>query len=860
MTPDVSSFLTLDSRLLGAMGLCTAVVALGVFVMAHNPRVAINRRFGAMALTTAGWILAISLALGAKDPYHTMIFGRIGFAFASGIPFSLIWTVDAVSVSQRRGRTIRIVVPSVLCASFVIASFSNLVVAGTTPGSPRPNFVYGPLHLFFGFYFLLCFASGLYTLWDTIKSTSGTHRLQLRYLLLGISLTGAGAITTNLLIPLIWNTSNYSALGPYFALLFFSFSAHAIIRHRLMDIRIVIRQGVVYICAILISALLFMLAAEFLRRLAGYDKDRVPLLEALVVSISLAVFFQPLKNWIERSLNQYLYREAYSYERTVRTASRQLSTMLDLDPLLEYLESIIESTFKVERVSVYLRDANGRALLLRNSKAEGDRCGKTLRLSIAETSPLVTVLNSGRGTLVREEVTRDPQGEPDTAAAALKQLGGDIAFPLIDDHAVVGIIIVGPKRSGDPYFAEDINLLETLVGQAAVAMKNATLYRQVVLVNEYVDNILSTMESGVIAVNAKGEISLFNLAAERLTGLRASTVQGHSYQCLPVALASPLSDILEARTPRSQFETSIPYPHGISVPLMCSTAVLSHREDSADGALIVFSDLTRLKELEREKSRAERLASFGALASGVAHEIKNPLVAIRTFAELLPERYTDTDFRVDFSQVVIREVARIDDLVGRLRGIAAATPEQVRTVDIREPIRDTLTLLRAKLEQTHTTVHCDFQDSTPFVAIEEAQLKQLFLNLLFNAIEAMGVGGEVTVHVSRRELQAGQRIVVEVSDTGPGIPDSLKTNIFDPFFTTKALGSGLGLAICRSITDAHRGVIRAENRTDRSGAIIAVEFPINAEDSFLREEKPFTLEGLLHEPSLGTKTGEPERW
>src|SRR5206468_653907 len=111
-----------------------------------------------------------------------------------------------------------------------------------------------------------------------------------------------------------------------------------------------------------------------------------------------------------------------------------------------------------------------------------------------------------------------------------------------------------------------------------------------------------------------------------------------------------------------------------------------------------------LKDLEREKRRAERLASFGALASGVAHEIKNPLVAIRTFAELLPERFTDTDFREDFSKVVIKEIARIDDLVGRLRGIAATAPQQIGAIDIREPVSETLALLRAQLEQTHTGV------------------------------------------------------------------------------------------------------------------------------------------------------------
>jgi PAS domain S-box-containing protein len=425
-----------------------------------------------------------------------------------------------------------------------------------------------------------------------------------------------------------------------------------------------------------------------------------------------------------------------------------------------------------------------------------------------------------------------------SAAAELNDLGADVAFPLLADHMLAGILIVGAKRSGDPYFSQDLYLLETLTSQAAVAIKNAQLYRQVVLVNEYVDNILSTMDSGVIAINADGTLSLFNSAAERLTGLRAATLQGKPYQAnLPHPLASPLRDALEANAPRSQFETSIHGSDGTSVPLVCSTALLRHRDESTHGALIVFSDLTRLKDLEREKRRAERLASFGALASGVAHEIKNPLVAIRTFAELLPERFADVDFREDFSKVVIREIARIDGLVGRLRGIVATAPQQIGEIDIRQPISDTIALLRAQLEHTRTTIHCSFQDSAPFVAVEEAQLKQLFLNLLLNAIEAMGSGGELTIRVTRRESQGSTWVVTEVSDTGPGIPESLKASIFEPFFTTKPRGSGLGLAICRGIADAHRGTIRAENNPSGPGTAMILEFPAVDQASLVTGER-----------------------
>lgn len=839
-TTSLASAITFDSRLIGALVLCVALVALGVFVLLHNTRALVNRRFGLMALTTAGWVLTISLALAAKDIRNTLFLGRLGFAFASAIPFTMIWMVESVAISTARRHFLRVAIPAALCSCFVLASTSTLIVADAIPGTPRANFVYGPAHPFFGLYFLVCFAFGLYNLWQTIRSSSGLERLQLRYLLLGISLTGAGAMTTNLAIPVLWSTSHYSFLGPYFSLLFFSFSAHAIIRHRLLDMRVVIRRGVVYTLALAATGSAFLLLADLLKRFSTYDKDRISLAEGLVVALVLAILFQPIKQWIQVSLNRYLYRETYNYQRTIRDASHQLATMLDVDSLLNYLARTISVTFNSQSVALYLRDPLLRGFSHRSTLAQHHR-PRTTTPTISDSSPLASLLKTNRRAVVREEAAR--QAEDRHAVGAAKQLtdlAGDIAFPLTHESETAAILIVGPKLSGDPYFADDIALLDALLSQAAVSIKNAQLYQQVVRVNEYVDNILSTMHSGVIAVDELGNVSLFNHAAERLTGFSAHTVQGTSYRHLPSALTLPLANLLETHAPTSEFEARIEHSSGPRIPVVCSTALLTNKEGTIHGGLIVFSDLTRLKDLEREKQRAERLASLGAFASGIAHEIKNPLVAIRTFAELLPERFAETDFREDFSKVVIAEIARIDDLVGRLRGIAATAPKHLGTVDIREPITHTLMLLRGQLERNGTTVRCEFDDTSPQVAVAESQLKQLFLNIILNSLEALGAGGEILVRVYRRQLHGTASIVTEISDTGPGIPDAIRSSIFDPFFTTKARGSGLGLAICRGITDAHRGAIRAENRIDRRGTSIVVEFPLSIGSPVLSEQPAFS--------------------
>jgi len=828
----------MDLRTLGVLLLCATHFCLGMLVVLHNRRALVNKLFGLSVATIIGWILTIFFALSAEDPRHTLWLGRLGFAFASGIPFSLIWMFRAFSGDRMTTRDSRVYLPALLCGLFVFLSLSPWIVAGSVESAGHQNFVYGPIHKFFGVYFLGAFVFAIAMLWRTIRTSSGLRRLQLRYLLLGIVLGGAGGTTTNLIVPLIWKTSTYSALGPYFTLLMVSFSAHAIIRHRLMDIRLVVRRGIVYLIAAMIAGGVFASFLAVLTTIMDKQRQEIPLATEVLVALAIALAFQPLKGWIQGGLDRYLYRESYNYQQIIREASRTVGSTLDLQPLLNYVCKVAERTCRPDLIAVFVRDRADLSFQLATRQSFGDTLVATLDKPLASDSALAQFLENSRRPLLRDELAAslDEAGIRD-AIQELSALGGDFALPMFSERELLGFILLGPKLSGDAYFNEDVELLSTLANQAAIAVKNAQLYRHVVLVNEYIENILGTMDSGVITVDAIGKIVLSNSTAERLVGIPRESLVRLTVDGLPSPIAVQLQATLADGQSRLQMETTLPGSGERWTPLVCSSSALRDDRGHIIGALIVFSDLSNVKALENEKRRAERLASLGALASGIAHEIKNPLVAIRTFAELLPERFSDSDFRNDFSAVVIREIERIDGLVGRLRGLAAPSREGVVPVDIREPILETLSLLRAQFEQSGTTVDRYLPDDPPFVAIGSDQLKQLFLNLFLNAIEAMGYGGNLTVRVRTTERTNDAWIMVEVSDTGPGVQDTIKSKIFDPFFTTKSRGSGLGLAICHSITDAHRGLIRAENNINGHGTTIVVEFPVAVGNLELAQSK-----------------------
>src|SRR5581483_9250578 len=247
-------------------------------------------------------------------------------------------------------------------------------------------------------------------------------------------------------------------------------------------------------------------------------------------------------------------------------------------------------------------------------------------------------------------------------ASDLREWRAEVAVPVRREGELIALLLAGPKLSGDPYFVEDLELLETMASQLAIGLKNAQLYQEIVSIKEYNERILARMDSGVVAVRDDGVVTTFNPAAERITGIAAGSVLDRSLQAI---LRASL-----AGQPDAESYILIGHPDGRTLPLLAHASGLHDASGRLRGAIAVFNDHSRLKAMEEDKRRADRLAAMGALATGIAHEIRNPLVAIKTFAELLPERADDQEFKSTFAKVAAKEVHRIEELLGRLRALA----------------------------------------------------------------------------------------------------------------------------------------------------------------------------------------------
>ena len=272
--------------------------------------------------------------------------------------------------------------------------------------------------------------------------------------------------------------------------------------------------------------------------------------------------------------------------------------------------------------------------------------------------------------------------------------------------------------------------------------------------------------------------------------------------------------------------------HEVSVSASC--APVHDEQGELRGAVLVLHDLTLELALDTTTRRADQLAALGSVALGLAHEIRNPLGGIKGAAQLLRANLSDPA-QVQATDVIIREVDRLDGLVEQLRGLGTPPRLQLAPQNIHRILNDVLALQRQAPDWGQIVLRTEFDPSLPEVLGDRAQLTQVFLNLVRNAVESLGGHGELTVstrietryHVRRRSHR-NQFLSVTVADDGPGVPEDVQNHLFSPFFTTKARGTGLGLAVCHRIVAEHGGIIAHEPRLGR-GARFIVTLPVSEE-------------------------------
>ena len=335
------------------------------------------------------------------------------------------------------------------------------------------------------------------------------------------------------------------------------------------------------------------------------------------------------------------------------------------------------------------------------------------------------------------------------------------------------------------------------------------------------EQILSSVEDGVITLDRSGKVSFFNEAAEMLTELAASRALSLSF--LRIFRKEPwLLELIKKSFPPLQEsargEGDLVSRWGKKVPVGVSVSPLLEPDGKCVGSILLVRNLTHHKELEEDLKRADRLAMVGTLAAGLAHEIRNPLGGIKGAAQLLRRSLDPGSSLIEYTNIMNREVDRVNLLIEQLLDLSRPAKLEIVPLNIHEVLEDVLLLELKTHDVPSVDVRKLFDPSLPPIRGDRNRLTQVFLNLVKNGYQAMNGSGTLTI-TTRLETDRHVRgqgterrfIWVEIADQGSGIKDEDLPHIFSPFFTTKNSGTGLGLAVCYWIIREHGGIIRVES-------------------------------------------------
>jgi len=812
-----------------------AHIILGMLVLLKNRKAMINRFVFGLSISAAFWCLTVMFVV-LHQQYEPLLFWvRASHAAAITIPWHIFATTVAVagndSWQQYKSWVLVIGLSSLaLC----VLSFTPLVVKDMALPLESKNVVVGSMFPLYAAFFFSAILIALRRLYIHLRSTRGLLRLQLRYLFWGITVSLLMGSLSNMLLPLLGVTAfDLRSFGPAFSIIMVAAISYAIVKYRLMDIRFFVRKSL----AIGVTTLLFSIAFGIVYYLLERAELLWPVSFALVMAAVLivALLFASLQAKVQRFVDKYFFRGVYDYHASLLKSSKAMVSLLSLEKLIDYISRNLFEKMQLESCSIFRQSKEGDFLLAAFVYVDGERALPQGTI-IPREDPLLHYLRENSELLLAADLLHiPPPGYRESLSRTIQNLHGEAVMPVVLDDQLEGIFFLGPKLSGEPYAKEDENLLHILTTQITAAWRNAQLYQEVLAVKEHLENVLANMGSALIAVNSEGVITLFNGAAERFTGRKGVNVLGRKAgDILDNGLGNLFRQALAEKQGIKEVE-QVFRRDGKDLHLSCNITLVGEDGSREKGAIMLLSDITRIKELQKEKAQALRLASMGEVAAGMAHEIKNPLVSIKTFAELLPEKYNDAEFRYTFSRIVTQEIDRINTLILQLLDLTADPVLYFEKTKLEDIMDEVLLLLFPYLETRHIRLNKAYDCGTPEVSVDRNHMKQALYNICLNGIQAMLGGGELQIGLThgmrekhgRRRPAMARDVKVVIKDTGTGIPGEITHRIFDPFFTTKADGMGMGLSISHKILAAHGGAI--EVRSDGEGTLFEVYIPVLSE-------------------------------
>src|SRR5438105_1872096 len=810
-------------------------LALGLTVFLANRHRKSNQAFLLLSLAAAAWLASLYYILTATS----LPAAQIGIREASSAGILIIAMLNLLRLSIGRANSdwrsilgqsrVWLIVTAaiiVLCQTKFFLQGVRILRVGSQP-TPVP--IYGPGVYIYVSYFVGAIALLGVTTWRDLRRTTGGERTEIAFILIGGIAAVVVSLPLSLLLGGFFRPSQLSWFAPFRVVFFSIVVAYGIATRKMMEVGVLLRRLISYslLAAYLLAlyALVWWLVITALQSSTSNAHTIAHVTAAVVIAFAMA----PARGISQRLAERlFIGSHQLDFRATVSKAAKILTSVTTLRDLLDRFANTVAEAVGADRVFILLPDKQG--FSQRYPMVEP---GSRYCLELTRDQATITELESNREPIVLDELHRArPTPQLQRVMRQLDSLQIALAMGIFTRDQLAGVLLLGARKSGRIYGATEQGALQVLCGQLAVAIENAELFTEVQNAKIYNETLLENLTSGVIAAGTDERITVFNNEAGQITGLNAQEIV--DLAALPLELAEPLIPTLRKGESQENREIALRVGTG-DVIIRASTSIFHGQDRQVLGALMVLTNITAIKRLELQIRRSDRLASLGTLSAGMAHEIKNPLVSLKTFAQLLPERYQDSDFRDTFSNLIGHEIDRIDSLVNQLLRFARPAKPILKPLHAHEILEKALTLIGHRLYQKDIKLSRSWHAEADTIHGDADQLEQVFLNFFLNAMDAMKTHGELSVKTEIRadeqwvnvksysngensNGQGREALRITIQDSGEGIRAEDLPHVFDPFFTTKDYGTGLGLSVVHGIIQEHGGQIEVESEPQKGTA------------------------------------------
>jgi PAS domain S-box-containing protein len=822
-------------------------LAIGLFVLLKQHQAALTYHFFAWSL------VSFSVYFFSSTREFTRFDGLVSFldmaSYALAAPLFVHLCAKFVSSRGLRPKTRAIIgglyLPAVVLVVLeVLYHYRPQLLIGGPSVQLRDWLDKAELIQFWLFYFLLGNAVLLRAFY---RGDKALLKQQLRWIIRALGLSGA-LFTALYFVPFVAGIeiTRVMEILAYVPLILIPLSfGYSIVRYRLMDVDVIMRRSFVHAMATVAVGAIYMAVllgvgdlVKFIWATADLNswKTRAVVVVGMLV---VAMLFAPIKNRLQVWADRWFYGERYTLRTGLQDFGRTLSQTTALPQLLDSLVRRLSDMLSVRKVVIFIEDGSAPSgfRLSRSAGIDGE-------VSLPqEIKQIIRVRSIGRGFITADDLPREAGSE--ASFRSLPPLEIDYQgrrrdevyyyVPCVVRDRMVAIIGVGRPSTGALLTSEDTDLLRALSGYVAVAIDNSLLYRsemekaeELVRLKEFSENIIESVNVGILSVDFDGLISTWNSALEEIFGISRDRAVGRSVEDV---LDRDLIDTIQNVTgeeawalqdTRHIYKYNASTEDGRPLTINMSLAPFEAARGVVTGTLVVIENVTERAQLEEQLLQREKLSSIGLLAAGVAHEVNTPLAGISSYAQMLLQQIDGTDPKRRLLEKIHLQTVRASAIVNNLLNFSRTGDTQFREIDLNQVLDDTLQLLEPQLRSARLEIVRNYGQELPAAFGNASKLQQVFMNLILNARDAMPNGGRISIHTRLVETS----LVVDFRDTGIGMAPEIIARIYDPFFTTKEVGqgTGLGLALSYGIVQEHGGRIFVESRPGE-GAHFTIKLP-----------------------------------